>query len=282
MAFTVHSVSDTNALKQIWDSEWAFDPVEETKLADWVTEPVCTTKFGNLLNLRKLPAIAAQTFTSTSTAGLRTNLTFHAAEATTVTVSPAGRYFAIGIDRALANRCIDDGNLRNGYKKQGMAGLWTAIDVIGFALASSLSTTVSQASMDDAMIRTALGSLATNAQGKFTEDSAKLLVVHPTQLKNVWNIPAVKEYQIRGTIGAAVNAKLNAYGLIWRESGSVLLSAGSYYNPLLLKDAWAMAWNEKPHVLDIQPEGLTENYIGYAEVGFAEWFDSSGVALVTT
>lgn len=282
MAHTVHSAADTQALKQIWDSEWGLDPTEETKLADWVTEPVGTQKFGNKLNLRKVPAITAQSFSSSSTAGLRANLTWHSAEATTVTVDPAGRYFAIGIDRALANRAVDDGNLRNAYKKQGMAGLWTAMDVVGFALGSSASSTVSQADIDDAMVRTALGQLATNAQGKFTEDSPKLLVVHPTELKNVWNIPAVKEYQIRGTIGAAVNAKLNAYGLVWRESGSVLNSAGSYYNPLLLKDGWALAWNEKPHILDVQMEGLTENYIGYAECGWAEWFDSSVVALITS
>lgn len=277
-----NATNNTEALKEIWDSEWGLDPVEETKLADWVTQPVGATKFGNLLHLRKLPAIVAQTYTPSTTNAPRTGLTFANNSDASVTVSPAGRYFAISLERALINRVIDDGNLRNAYKKQGMAGLWTAVDVIGFALASSLSSTVSQASIDDAMVRTGLGQLATNAQNKFQEDSAKLLVVHPTQLKNVWNIPAIKEYQIRGTVGAAVNMKLNAYNLIWRESGSVLNSAGSYYHPLLLKDAWAMAWNEKPHVLDTQFDGLSESYIGYCEVGFAEWFDSSGVALITT
>jgi len=277
-----HSAADTQALKQVWSPEWGLDPVEETKIADWVEEPIGTQKFGNKLNLRKIPAIAAQAFSSTSTAGLRTNLTGHTAEATTVTADPAGRYCAIGIDRALANRCVDDGNLRAGYRKQGMAGLWTAMDVVGFALAANLSSTVSQADIDDAMVRTALGQLATNAGNKFTEGSGKLLVVHPSELKNVWNIPAIKEYQIRGNIGSAVNLKLDAYGLMWRESGSVFSSAGSYYNPLLLKDAWAIAWNEKPHLLDVQVDGLVDFYIGYAEVGFCEWFDSSGVALITT
>jgi hypothetical protein len=283
MAYNAHNAADdTQALKQIWTSEWGLDPVEETKIADWVAEPNGVAPFGNKLNLRKLPAIAAQTYTSSATAGQRTGLSYHTAQATTVTVDPAGRYFAVALDKALLNRVVDDGNFRAGYRKQGMAGLWTAMDVVGFALASSLSSTVSQASMDDAMVRTALGQLATNAGNKFTEDSAKLLVVHPSQLKNVWNIPAIKEYQIRGTIGAAVNAKLNAYGLVWRESASVLSSAGSYYNPLLLKDGWALAWNEKPHILDEQPDGLVINLIGYAECGWAEWFDTSGVALVTT
>jgi len=279
---STHNAGDTQALKQVWTSEWGLDPVEETKLADWVAEPNGVQKFGNKLNLRKLPSIGATTYTSNITNGLRANLTGHVAEATTVTVDPTGKYFVVGVDRALANRCVDDGNLRDGYKKQGMAGLWTAMDVIGFALGASASSTVTQADFDDAMVRTALGQLATNAGNKFTEDSAKLLVVHPSELKNVWNIPAVKEYQIRGSIGAAVNAKLNAYGLVWRESGSVYNNGTNYFNPLLLKDGWALAWNEKPHLLEVQPDGLVDFYIGYAEVGWAEWFDSSVVACLTT
>ena len=167
-------------------------------------------------------------------------------------------------------------------KTQLMASLKEDVDEVLFALGSSASSTVSQAAIDDAMIRTALGQLATNAKGKFKSSAPKLLVVNPNQLKNVWNVPAIKEYQIRGTIGAAVNAELNAYGLIWRESGSIILNGGSYYNPLLLKDGWALAWNEKPHILDVQIDGLTENFIAYCEFGAAEWFDSSVVALVTT
>jgi hypothetical protein len=279
---TYNAVTNTEALKQIWDSEWGLDPVEETKIADWVAEPVGVTPFGNLLNLRKIPAIAANTYTPSTTAALRAQLVWATATAATVTVSPAGRYFAIGVERAILNRVIDDGNYRSALKKQGMAGLNTAIDVIGFALASSLSSTVSQADIDDAMVRTALGQLATNAGNKFTNEAPKLLVVHPSEYKNALGIAAIKEYQIRGTIGAAVNGTLNAYGVIWRESASVLLSAGSYYNPLLLKDAWALAHNEKPHILDSQFDGLSENFIGYTEVGWAEWFDSSGVALITT
>jgi len=279
---TYNAVTNTEALKQIWDAEWGLDPTEETKIADWVEQPVGAQKFGNTLNLRKLPAIAANTYTPSTTAALRAQLTWSTATASTVTCSATGRVTAVGLERAILNRAIDDGNFRAGYKKQIMAGQNEAVDIALFALASSLSGTVSQADVDDAMVRQALGQLATAAKGKFNENSAKLLVVHASELKNVWNIPAVKEYQIRGTIGAAVNAQLNAYGLIWRESGNVLNSAGSYYNPLLLKDAWALAWNEKPHILDIQYDGLSENYIAYSEFGAAEWFDSSGIALITT
>lgn len=272
----------TEGLKTLFDAEVGLNPTEETKIADWVAEPYGVQKFGTQLKLRKLPAMSAVSYTATTTSGPRSALTYNTATESTITVSAVARYSAVGLDRTYVNQIVDDGNFRAGFRKQLMAVGNEAVDIVGFALASSLSSTVSQADIDDAMVRTALGQLATNAKGKFNENSAKLLVVHPSELKNVWNIPAVKEYQIRGTIGAAVNAQLNAYGLVWRECGNVLSSAGSYYNPLLLKDAWALAWNEKPHILDSQIDGLVENLIMYAEFGWAEWFDSSGVALITT
>lgn len=282
-----NAVTNTDALKTIWSSELGFDPVEETKIADWVAEPNGVQKFGTALKLRKLPVMTIQRYDtvtppiSTNT-GQRASLTYNTATAATVTASAVGRYSAVALDKSYLNQIVDDAQFRSGYKKQLTAVLNEGVDIALFALASSLSNTVSQADIDDAMVRTALGTLATNAKNKFNESSAKLLVVHPGELKNVWNIPAIKEYQIRGTIGSAVNAQMNAYGLVWRESGNVLNSAGSYYNPLLLKDAWALAWNEKPHILDVQMDGLQEHYIGYEEFGVAEWFDASGVALVTT
>lgn len=283
MPHTTWSASvNTNLLRDTWDAEIGLDPTEETKIADWVEEPVGAQKFGNNLYLRKLPALTASTYTSDNDNALRASLTWTTTGDTRVTAAAVMKYSAIGLERAMLNRAIDDGNVRNAMRKQMMAAIREGIDISLFALGNSLSQTVSQADVDDAMVRTALGTLATSAKGKFTEDSAKLLVVHPSELKNVWNIPAIKEYQIRGTIGAAVNAKLNAYGLVWRESGNVLSSLGSYYNPLLLKDAWALAWNEKPHILDVQYDGLSENYIAVTEFGVCEWFDSSGVALVTT
>ncbi len=282
MAHTTYSISDSNALRDTWDAEFGLNPTEETKIADWVEQPVGAQKFGNTLYLRKLPAYTASTYSSTSTAGLRANLTWQSTALERVSAAATMKYCAIGVDRAVLNRAIDDGNFRAGLRKQGMASVREAIDISLFDLASSASVTESGAAIDDAMIRSALGQLATNAKGKFNDDAAKLLVVDPGQLANVLGIPAIKEYQIRGSIGSAVTGRMNAYGVMWRESGNVKDSAGTTYNPLLLKDAWALAWNEKPHILDVQVDGLTENFIGYAEFGAAEWFDASGVALVTT
>lgn len=271
-----------DSLKTVWDAEFGLEPTEETKIADWVETPLGGQKFGQTMKLRKIPTVAANTYTASTTAGLRSGLTGNSSAGVTVSANAVSKVSMVSFDLAILNQVVDDANLRNGFKKQMSAGIREAVDTSLFALASSLSSTVSQADFDDAMVRTMLGQLATNAKGKFSESAPKLLVVNPTELKNVWNIPAIKEYQIRGTIGAAVNAKLNAYGLIWRESGLITPNLGSYYNPLLLKDAWALAWNEKPHILDVQMDGIVENWICYAEYAVAEWFDSSGVVGITT
>ena len=271
-----------DSLKTIWDAEFGLEPTEETKIADWTAQPLGGQKFGNIVKLRKIPIVAGQTYTATTTAGLRSGLTGNTSAGVTVSATATARYSMCSFDKPLLNQIVDDANMRNGFKKQMSNGLDEEVDLSLFNLSSLLSGSVSQASVDDAMIRTALGTLATTAKGKFNENSAKLLVVSPTQLKNVWNVPAIKEYQVRGTIGSAVNLKMNAYGLEWRESGKIVLNLGNYYNPLLLKDAWALFWNEKPHILDMQMDGIVENWIAYAEYAVCEWFDSSGVALVTT
>ena len=273
--------TNTEAVVTMFDAEIGLNPTEETKLSDWVETPHGAQKFGATLKLRKLPAMTAVTYAGTSTA-TKVGLNFNTATESTISLLATARYSAVGIDRSFINQVIDDGSYRKGFRKQLMATLNEQVDIVGFLLAQSLSGSVSQVSIDDAMVRTALGQLATAAKGKFSSDAPKLLVVHPNQLKNVWNIPAIKEYQIRGTIGAAVNAQMNAYNTIWRESGSVSTNLGNYYNPLLLKDAWALAWNEKPHILDVQVGGLVDNYIAYTEFGWAEWFDSSGQVLITT
>jgi hypothetical protein len=283
MAHTLmNPTNNTSSLRETFDAEFGLDPTEETKIADWVSEPVGAQKMGSNLYLRKLSAVAAQTLTPSTTAALRANLTITNPTDTRVTLAAVSKYGFVGFDRPQLNRVVDDGNFRKGIRKQMMAAIREGVDVSLFALGDDLSATESGAAIDDAMIRSALGQLATNAKGKFSADVPKLLVVHPTQLKNVWNVPAIKEYQIRGSAGSAVNLQMNAYGLVWRESGNVLNSGGSYYNPLLLKDAWALAWNEKPHILDEQIDGLGVALVSYAEFGVAEWFDSSGVALVIT
>jgi len=283
MAHTTYSAGvDTLALRETWDAEFGLNPTEETKIADWVEQPVGAQKFGNTLYLRKLPSYTAKTYTSDADNGLRAGLTWETATLERVSAASVIKYVAIGVDKALLNRAVDDGNLRSGLKKQGSAAVREGVDISLFALAASLSQTETGAAIDDAMVRSALGQLAGSAGGKFNDSSAKLLVVTPAELENVWNIPAIKEYQIRGTVGAAVNAKLNAYGLVWRESGNVYESAGVSYNPLILKDAFALAWNEKPHVMDTQFDGITENFIFVTDFGVCEWFDSSGVSLNTT
>jgi hypothetical protein len=52
--------------------------------------------------------------------------------------------------------------------------------------------------------------------------------------------------------------------------------------PLILKDAWFLAYNETPHPLADQVDGLTDTFIVVAEYATFEEFDSSGVVFALT
>ena len=273
--------SGTHSIRETWDAEVGLNPTEETKIADWVEQPIGAQKFGNTLYLRKIPVATANTATP-GTHNIRGSLNWNTTTEARVSASAVQKYSATGIERSLLNRAIDDAQFRNGYKTQLLASIKEAIDTDIFALAAGLSATEAGADLDDAMLRSGLGQLVLNAKGKVKDGTQKLLVVHPREFKNALNIPAIKEYQIRGTIGAAVTGTLNAYGVMWRESGLVFVSAGTAYMPLILKDAFALAFNEKPNIMDVQFDGLTENFIAVTGYGTCEWFDSSGVSLNVT
>jgi hypothetical protein len=191
-------------------------------------------------------------------------------------------YGAITVNRNTWNQVRDDSDYRAKQKTALSAGMTEKVDADVFANAANLSNVITQADLDDAALRNGYGRLRKTAKGKIKLGETDVrLYLPPEETANAMGIAAIKEYQIRGTIGSAVNAQMNAYGLIWRESGLIVPNLGNFYNPLLLKDAWALAWNEKPHMLDVQIDGLVETWINYSEYGVCEWFDSSGVVGIT-
>ena len=66
MAHTLmNPTNNTSSLRETFDAEFGLDPTDETKIADWVSEPVGAQKMGSNLYLRKLSAVAAQSLTPT-------------------------------------------------------------------------------------------------------------------------------------------------------------------------------------------------------------------------
>lgn len=273
-------------LKEVWTDQFELDPTEEGVIAPLVATPNGVRKIGKKLHLRKLQAQSANKLTPSShtTTMVADNLTYNQNTEVEVTVTPVVYYAGIELNRDAMNEIIDDGEAIAGWRSQMLAVLNEKIDFEIFSLVNGLSQSEVGADTDDAMIRSALGKLAKYAKRKFKIGKTPFnVILHPDEIKNALNIPALKEYQIRGTQGSATSGQLvSAYGANFEESGLVLVSAGTAYQPLFIKDAWALGWNEKPHILEPQTDGLATRFLAYTEFGVSEWFDSSGITLNVT
>jgi len=267
-------------LKEVWDSQFALDPMEEAIVAPLVTEPMGVQKIGKKLHLRKIKPMTAQTVTASSTLA-SDNLTYSANTEDEVTVTPVAYYTAIELNPDTLNQIIDDGNAIAGWRKQMLASLDEVIDTKLLDLASQASLVEASASFDDATWRAAVAKLAKNAKRKFRIGKTPYnLILHPDVLAQALNISALKEYQIRGSAGSAQSGQLvTTYGANIEESGLVKTSGTTSYNPLFISDAWCLGWNQKPKMLESQMDGLVMRFICYTEFGVAEWFDSSIVSV---
>lgn len=283
MAFAVNTTTNASILKTTYDSEFGLDPTEESVVAGYVAQPMGAQKVGNTMTLRKIKAVAAGKYTGTT--GLPANLSATTAQTeAAVTGTCTYGYGQLELDEPALTRLVEEAAYRTGIRKQLAAAVNSQLDADLFALAPSLSASESGADIDDAMLRSALKQLATNAKGKFKLGQTPVrLFIHPSQIDSVLGVSTIREYQIRGSAGSAPSGQMvNAYGISFAESGNVDLTAGSYSNALILPDAWAIGYNIKPSFLAEQQDGIVTRLIFRAEYIVVEWFDSSGVKLVTT
>jgi len=266
-------------LRETWDSQFALDPTEEAIVAPLVSQPVGTQRIGSVLHLRKIAAQTVQSM-SASTVQVADNLTYNQNTEAEVQVTPASIYVGIELNPDTLEQIVDDGEAVAAWRKQMMAAITEKIDLDLLALAQSASLTESGASFSEALWQSAIGKLAKNAKSKFKIGRTPYnLVLHPDKLSQALQISALREYQIRGNQGAATSGSLvTTYGANIEETGQVSVSAGTYYMPIFIKDAWAIGWNAKPKMLEPQNDGLAVRYLAYASYGVAEWFDSSVVS----
>lgn len=283
MAGITPGTEAANILKEVWDADFKADPTEESVVAGYISEPLGSQKIGNKMHLRKVKAKTANTLGNT-TLGLKSDLTFNTNTEVEVTAQPQFVYSGDQYAPHTLTRIIDDGSFRSESRKQLMAALNEQIDTDIFELFPSLSVGVAAGSdLDDLMIRAALKLLATNAKRKFKlGETAVKAFIHVDEVDSALGIAAFKEYQIRGSQGSAVSGQLvTTYGVSWAESGLVYKPGGTAYNALILPDAFAIAYNIKPHAREPEVDGVSTTVIVEAEYAIAEWFDSSGVKIPT-
>lgn len=285
MAYTqIGTTKNAALLKTTYDSEFALDPYEEAVIAGFVSRPVGTTAVGKELILRKVAAHVASKYTSAAGAGLPASLDTNANPEAAVTVPLAYAYAMCEIDEPAMTRLVEDGAYRTALRKQMAAAVNAQIDKDIFDLVSTLSASESGADINETLYLAAYGKLVKNAKNKVKVGQTDVrLFVHPDELKNVMAMSAAREYQIRGNAGTAATGKLvTTYGVSIEESGNITPNAGNAYQPMIIKDAYAIGFNITPSALPEQQDGLMTRLIFRAEYAVAEWFDSSGVALITT
>lgn len=282
--------SAANSIVTTWTNEWKLNPTEGAMVGDFVDKPPVVGKFGQTIKIRKLKAITASDMSTVSNSAATTltraaGLTWIQKDDEVVSGTSNMVYGAISVNRNVWNQVRDDADFRAKQKAALAAGMVEKVDYDIFALAQSLSNVITQADIDDAALRVGYGRLRKTAKGKIKLGETDVrLYLPPEEAAAAMGIAAIKEYQIRGGVGAAATGKpVNAYGISWDVSGLVSTVAGTTaYCPLIIKDAWFIAFNETPHPLTDQVDGLTDSFIIVGEYATNEQFDSSGVVYALT
>lgn len=287
MANFVNAFSNAAILKTTYDSEFGLDPSEEGVITPFVAKPVGSTAIGNVLTLRKVAAHTASKWATPgngTTGGLPASLTGTGNTEAAVTTTLAYAYVMCEIDETGLTRLVDESTYRTALRKQMAAAVNAQIDQDIFALASGLSLSESNADISETQYLAAYGKLVKAAKNKVKVGQTDVrLFLHPDEIKNFMAMGAAREYQIRGAAGSAGNGQLvTTYGIKVEESGNIIASGGNYHQPMILKDAFAIGYNRTPSALPEQQDGIVTRLIFRAEYGVCEWFDSSGVDVITT
>lgn len=274
------------ALTSEWDAEIRLKPTEEMVVVSDFSSPVGVDdkNIQNLLTIRILPTITAQTLASTDQ-GQGSGLTYHTGTILSVTASPVFTYGAVELPAHLLSKMTgpDGSALKAGYRKQLMAALGEKIDNTGAQLATGVSTQKGAPSnFDKPLLLDAKGTLQTNAKNHVKAGKTQIhLKYHPSQIKYLESISEIMNADARGG-GDSPNVAgvvVKAWGLTLAESGNVYSTGGVVYNFMFASQGFVLGYNLEPGMLDPQTFELVTRFIARAEFGVVEVFDEDGVAI---
>ena len=267
------------ALEETWENELIPAAVEEMMIADDFRESAITGKFGDTLNISKIPSVAASTLSSSAT-GL--SLTSTDPTLLNVTASPTYAYAAAYIADNVLTDMLRSASLRNGIRKQLSASLATKIDVDAGTLAAAVSSVAGGAGehVTKVTLLDAITLLAAASKNKWKPGKVNMrLKIHPTEIKHLLTIADVTAANLRGD-SQNPNVKgwvWDAYGCNIAETGNIYSAAGINHNMLFLPDAFAIAYNQRPAFMPDQYEELQFRIITRCSFAVVEVFDEYAV-----
>jgi hypothetical protein len=273
-----------NDVVTTWEADFLGDPTEDMECADFIRHLPVDGKFGQTIKVRIVPAMSTTT-AATSSELMRSSLTTNINTDRVVTGTNKFVYSVVAVNQSTWNAIRDDSQAQKQYKQMLRYSMEEKIEADVLANAFNLSNQLPQADIDDALLRTGVGRLRKTAKRKAKLGQADIrLYVHPDEVANAMGINAIKEFQIRGGENMAATGKpVNTYGIKWDANAQVYNPSGTLaYCPLILEDAWFIAFNQTAAAIADQTDGFTDWFLFRADYATTELFDSSGVVFALT
>jgi len=241
---------------------------------------------GKLLNLGNVRKYARATASTLAQDGDGDGLTPVNIAGTPVTVTPAGRF--IQVEWSANEKAQIDFDLANGGGAEIEQGLAEAVDQAALANIVSGTNVMSQAGVDAAMWRQAVGRLMGNTNGAFAPGEggeARMIrgIFSHTQYPNIM---AIEEFTHATVRGDSENPQVKGIftkggGINVRFTTVVTQDGSGWHNAVYVKSAFVIAWNQRTTSFEEQTELLFRINV-FNNFGSAVKHDSRFVALRTT
>lgn len=283
---TVTATSLSNLVETVYRPRMALATSEAMEIAnkfDDGNEGV--EKMANSLVIRKI--LAKNRVTAAAGDHLAAeNMTFEADTETNITVSPTFIYGAVGLSKHSQTRLLASAEYQKGVREQLVRTLKEEIDETAGELGDNLATSVigGAQNLDKSLLLSGLAILRENSKRYYSPGkNTAYLRVHPRQMHHLYSIAEIANANLRGDSDNpnVTGVLVEAWGLDIGISGNIVNSGGFLHNMLFLKEAFVLAYNERPQLAPEQPNGLAMLLMSYAEFGVAEVWDEYAVDVRT-
>lgn len=276
-----------NLLRSFWDARFTRRPNENRNITKYFTSPQGVDKVGDALLMRILPTITAGTIATSATAAAGTGLTYDDTATDRISATPTFSVSAVRPALTLVERMNepDKQAMLAGYRDQLLAGIWVSIETTAAQLATGISTQLgAPTNMSESLFLQGKGLLRGNAKeyADWEDGNPMMYFCYDTsQIQYVEAIPAFMHADIRGDKQNALVSGVVQKGLGYKFTAStnIYKNAGIAYNMLFTPLAFVLGFNQKPALLDPQPEEATIRYIARADSGSAELLDECAVII---
>lgn len=268
-----------NIVEQVWRPGFSLAANEEliigknfSKAGDGVQQ------IGSTLHISKIDTAAANTILGTANSS-RSQLIYNQDTELDITVLPVRTYSGVQVNRSVQTRLLRFDAYMEGKRKQLVASLATAIDAACGSLVSSLTTNVlggGAQDFDRAFLTAGIGALRASAKEYFKPGlRPAYLCVWPLQIDDILNTNDFVAADFRGDgQNAAVSGWVwKSYNVNMEPSGNISTSGGVAHNILHIPESHVLGYNENPHILPEQLDGLLTVVIATAESGSQEVWD---------